>query len=135
MIYQEQVWRPRVSSMARSLSLCMVANLVPITNPHGYPDWWHKLQARKRRDGGGNDDNTGQAAVVTAEPHMSLIPSASSNFNPGNALLGSNREVDCKAWILDSRATNHMMFDAADFSQHSTPRRTSIANANEAFLR
>ena len=97
---------------------------------HGYPDWWHELQARKRRDGGGPDDRTGKAAVAAAEPHLSLIPAESSTSNSGNALLGYTREADCNSWILDSGATDHMTFDANDFSQHSLPRRTSIANAN-----
>ncbi|KAJ8639112.1 hypothetical protein MRB53_015806 [Persea americana] len=83
---------------------------------HGYPDWWHEIQARKRRDGSENDDSTGKAAVATTEPHLSLIPADSSNSHPGNALLGSNQEADCNAWILDSGATDHMTFDAADLS-------------------
>jgi hypothetical protein len=106
---------------------------------HGYPDWWHELQARKRRDGNGG--NIGHAAVATAaEPHLSLIPAAkivggttgqaAADPHSGNALLGSNQEADCNDWILDSGATDHMTFDASDFSQQSPPRRTSIANAN-----
>jgi hypothetical protein len=69
---------------------------------HGYLDWWHELQARKRRDGNGG--NIGHAAVATAaEPHLSLIPAAkivggttgqaavaAADPHSGNALLGSN---------------------------------------------
>jgi hypothetical protein len=144
----------------------MVANLVPTLNPepplmalnaltmggekhthetcfklHGYPDWWHELQARKYRDGNGG--NIGQATVAITEPYLSLIQAAkTSGDNTGqaavaaadphssNALLGSNQEASCNDWILDSGATNHMTFDVTNFSQQSPPRRTSIANAN-----
>jgi len=108
---------------------------------HGYPDWWHELQARKHRDGNGG--NIGQAVVAIVEPHLSLIPAAKSNGgntgqaavaaadpHSGNALLGSNQEANCNDWILDSGATDHMTFDVTDFSQQSPPRQTSIANAN-----
>ncbi|XP_073261290.1 uncharacterized protein [Populus alba] len=105
---------------------------------HGYPDWWHELQARKRCDGNGG--NIGQTAMaITAEPHLSFIPAAkivggttgqavvaAAYPHSGNALLGSNQEADCNDWILDSGATYHMTFDAGDFSQQSPPRRTSI---------
>jgi len=109
---------------------------------HGYPDWWYELQAQKCRHGNGG--NIKQAAVVTAEPYMSLIQAAKTSsdntgqaavaaidLHSGNAQLGSNQEADCNDWIFDSEATNHMTFDVTDFSQQSPPRRTSIVNANE----
>ncbi|XP_034919512.1 uncharacterized protein [Populus alba] len=90
---------------------------------HGYPDWWHELQARKPRDGG----NIGQATVaMAAEPHLSLIPAAKII----GGTTGQAAEADCNDWILDLGATYHMTFDADDFSRQSPPRRTSIANAN-----
>ena len=95
---------------------------------HGYPDWWTDFQARKRRDTTGS--NPSKAAVATAEPHLSLIPKSSSHTTEGNVLICSNHDDDSNAWILDSGATDHMTFDAADFSKRSTPRRSSIANAN-----
>ena len=108
---------------------------------HGYPDWWHELQARKCRDGNGG--NIGQATMAITEPYLSLIQAAkTSGDNIGqaavaaadphssNALLGSNQEASCNDWILDFGATNHMTFDVTDFSQQSPPRQTSIANAN-----
>lgn len=95
---------------------------------HGYPDWWTDFQARKRRDT--TDSNPGKAAVATVEPHLSLIPKSSSHTTKGNVLICSNHDDDSNAWILDSGATDHMTFDAADFSERSIPRRSSIANAN-----
>ena len=95
---------------------------------HGYPDWWTDFQARKCRDT--TESNPGKAAVATAEPHLSLILKSSSHTTEGNVLICSNHDDDSNAWILDSGATDHMTFDAADFSKRSTPRRSSIANAN-----
>jgi len=97
---------------------------------HGYPDWWTDFQARKRRDTSDNDSNPGKVALATTESHLSLISASSSHPTEGNALTCSNHDVDCNAWVLDSGATDHMTFDVADFSEHSTPRRSSIANAN-----
>ncbi|KAG7960368.1 hypothetical protein I3843_10G120000 [Carya illinoinensis] len=108
---------------------------------HGYPDWWHDLQAHKRSDGISTSGNLGIAvAAAAAEPHLSLIPPAAMstdtppNLNSGIfglALLTSHRDADCSAWLLDSGATNHMTFAASDFSQTSLSCRTSIANAND----
>ena len=50
--------------------------------------------------------------------------------NSSDALFSSHQEADNSTWILDSRATNHMTFDANDFSHTSPLQRTSIANAN-----
>lgn len=106
---------------------------------HGYPDWWHELQARKKCDIGGMAEGTGKAAIAAAGPHLSLIPPAVSsqqNFspmeegNPCHALLSDSQDVDQKDWLLDSGATDHMTFDPVDLSHHSPPRCTSIANAN-----
>ena len=33
---------------------------------HGYPDWWHELQARKKRDASATEDVRGRVAVATA---------------------------------------------------------------------
>ena len=43
---------------------------------HGYPDWWHELQARKKRDAPATEDVLGRAAMATAESQLSLIPVA-----------------------------------------------------------
>lgn len=106
---------------------------------HGYPDWWEEFQEKKRRDAAGSDDVKGKAAVVTAEPHLSLTsPSPtpqdfSANANPGNlghALCISPSGTNSGSWLLDSGATDHMTFTAKYFSFTSPPRRTSITNAN-----
>ncbi|XP_058082693.1 uncharacterized protein LOC131230751 [Magnolia sinica] len=52
---------------------------------HGYPDWWHELQARKKRDG--TAKGAGKAVMATAEPYLSLIPptaSPKSDFSPAD---------------------------------------------------
>ena len=46
------------------------------------------------------------------------------------SFLGTNTVESYDGWILDSGAIDHMTYDASDFSERSSPRRTSIANAN-----
>ncbi|KAK3005339.1 hypothetical protein RJ639_015952 [Escallonia herrerae] len=98
---------------------------------YGYPEWWHDLKAKKKRDVGRaalmNIGDTSAAAYT--EPQLSLIPQqgvlpATANTtraldNPGNI-----------SWIIDSGATDHMTFDAQDFIETSQQKRTCIANAN-----
>jgi hypothetical protein len=50
--------------------------------------------------------------------------------NPCHALISSHCNTNRGDWLLDSGATDHMTFDLADLSHYSSPRRTSIANAN-----
>jgi hypothetical protein len=45
-------------------------------------------------------------------------------------LLSDSHDVDHGDWLLDSEATDHMTFDPTDLFHHSSPRRTSIVNAN-----
>ena len=106
---------------------------------HGYPDWWNELHAWKRRDATRTDGETGKAALAIVESSLSLTPPVESSQgmlslpDSGNfdvALFSSHQEVDSSTWILDSGATDHMMFDANDFSYTSPLRRTSIANVN-----
>ncbi|XP_040990746.1 uncharacterized protein LOC121237889 isoform X2 [Juglans microcarpa x Juglans regia] len=63
---------------------------------HGYPDWWHELQARKKRDPAAIEEGTGRAVVVTAEPQLSLIPLA----EPSTSLTdrGYSQQGDHWAW-------------------------------------
>ena len=84
-------------------------------------------------------EGTGKAAIVAAEPYLSLIPPTASSqqdfshVDQGNlchTLLSDNHDVDHGDWLLDSGATDHMTFDPADLSHHSSPRHTSIENAN-----
>ncbi|XP_010263164.1 PREDICTED: uncharacterized protein LOC104601508 [Nelumbo nucifera] len=95
---------------------------------HGYPDWWHELQARKRQD---KAETSGKAATVTTESQLSFIPQGDVHLSDsGNNL--PNKTIDNNAWILDSGAIDHMTYDAIDFSKTSPPRRTTIVNANGA---
>lgn len=66
---------------------------------------------------------------MVAEPHLSLIPptefSQDKDFDLGNfgsALVNSSLDSDRGAWLLDSGATDHMIFDENDFIQKSPPR-------------
>jgi hypothetical protein len=100
---------------------------------HGYPDWWHELQARKKRDAPATEDVPGRAAVATAGSQLSLIPvaepstSTPNQCNCGQVFCSSTTQND-GAWIIDSGATDHMTFDPNDFSNTTQPRRTCIAN-------
>jgi hypothetical protein len=106
---------------------------------HGYPDWWSDLQAKKRRDTSSKDEAHGTAAVAHAAPQLSLTPpvahgsDVSSSSDPGNlgcVYFSSPSDTERDTWLLDSGATDHMTFDAKDFTQTSLPKRTNIANAN-----
>ena len=105
---------------------------------HGYPNWWHELQARKKRDASATEDVRGRVAVATAESQLSLIPveepsvSTPDQGNCGQVFCSSTTQND-GAWIIDSGATDHMTFDPNDFSNKTPPRRTCIANANGAY--
>ncbi|KAL6333388.1 hypothetical protein AAG906_028573 [Vitis piasezkii] len=81
---------------------------------HGYPDWWHELQTRKKRDAHVTKDVLGRAAVTIVESQLSLIP------------------VVEPATSTPNQVTNHMIFDPNDFSNTTQPMRTCIANANGA---
>lgn len=59
-------------------------------------------------------------------PDISLIPAST---NPGTTLFNSAQDVKSSEWILDLRATDHMTFDAINFSHTSLHPRTSIANS------
>lgn len=104
---------------------------------HGYPGWWHELQAQKKRDAPATEDIMGRAAVAAVEPQLSLIPVAKPSTstpdqgNCGQVFCSSTTRND-GAWIIDSGVTDHMTFDPNDFSNTTQPWRTCIANANGA---
>uniref|UniRef100_A0A2N9FXX4 Integrase catalytic domain-containing protein n=1 Tax=Fagus sylvatica TaxID=28930 RepID=A0A2N9FXX4_FAGSY len=104
---------------------------------HGYPDWWHELQARKKRDAPAPEDVPGRAAVAMADSQLSLIPvtelsTSIPDQGKCSQVLCSSTTRNDGAWIIDSGATDHMTFDPNDFSNTTQPRRTCIANANGA---
>ena len=47
---------------------------------HGYPDWWHELKAKKKREASGGD-NLGRAALMSVEPQLSLVPQQESSIS------------------------------------------------------
>ncbi|KAK3004952.1 hypothetical protein RJ639_020199 [Escallonia herrerae] len=89
---------------------------------HGYPEWWHDLKAKKKRDvGRAALMNTGDtSAAAYTEPQLSLIPQ--QGVLPATA--NTTRALD------NPGATDHMTFDAHDFIETSQQKRTCIANAN-----
>jgi hypothetical protein len=105
---------------------------------NGYPDWWFELQEKKKKNYGGTNSNTGTVAAISSKPHLSLVPqiksvdadSVSEIGKMGSGLATSSSDGHHNAWLLDSAATDHMTFDATDFSTRSTPRRTCVKNAN-----
>ncbi|KAF2304934.1 hypothetical protein GH714_000587 [Hevea brasiliensis] len=102
---------------------------------HGYPDWWHELQTKKKQDTANTTGNMGHTAVATAEPQLALIPGTyattvdSDKGKYGQAFYSSNDSND-DDWIIDSGPTDHMTFDASDFSKRTPLRQTCITNAN-----
>ena len=96
------------------------------------------MQAKKK-DSAGADKNKGKVAIMSVEPHISLIPQVESSqdvgpvFDIGNCgsnLVTFSYDVDRGAWLLDSEATDHMTFATTDFTMTSPLRCTSVANAN-----
>ena len=84
-------------------------------------------------DGGASKNaanGTGKAAIASTESQLSLIPTTIVDLDIGMSFLGTNTVESYDGWILDSGAIDHMTYDASDFSERSSPRRTSIANAN-----
>ena len=88
---------------------------------HGYPEWWHELKEKKKRDTS-TSEKPDRAALVSTESQLSLIPredpttftneptASSDSGNNGHVLFCSNQE-DHHGWVVDSGATDHMTFD------------------------
>ena len=93
---------------------------------HWYPHWWHELQSRKKKDNTTTEEGMARAAMVIAEPQLSLIPMVDSSTtvndrgNCGQVLCSSNTQNN-GVWIIDSGATDHMTFDPSDFSHTTQP--------------
>ncbi|XP_059440183.1 uncharacterized protein LOC132172662 [Corylus avellana] len=86
--------RPRIPSDGTKCSHCGNSKHTRDTcfKLHGYPDWWNELQARKRRDAG-SDGGTGQAAVATTEPCLSLVETSKGDAlatDPGYSYQGDH---------------------------------------------
>ncbi|GAV72632.1 UBN2_3 domain-containing protein, partial [Cephalotus follicularis] len=73
---------------------------------HGYPEWWKELKARKQA-------GRGKAAMVTAEPELSLVPQDECPINStmpcdegknGCVFMSSKQRQPC-GWIIDSGAS------------------------------
>ena len=73
----------------------------------------------------GTDGDTRKAAFAIVESSLSLTPpvessqgmlSLSDSSNFGATLFSSHQEASSSTWILDFVATDHMTFDANDFS-------------------
>ena len=69
-------------------------------------------------------------AIMSVEPHLSLIPQVESSQdagpisdigNCGSNLVTSSYDVDRGAWLLDSGAIDHMTFATTDFTTTSSP--------------
>lgn len=75
---------------------------------------------------------------MSTEPHISLVPQIKSpDTDPisdigeiGSGLATSSSDGNRDAWLLDSIATDHVIFDDIDFTTRSTPRHTCVENAN-----
>jgi len=53
---------------------------------HGYPEWWHELQAKKKKNTPTLEEGTSKVVAVTVESQLSLCPMTSSStlMKPGN---------------------------------------------------
>ena len=96
---------------------------------HGYPNWWHELQARKKKDNRTAEKGTGRAVVVIVEPQLSLIPMVDSSTIVNN--WGNYGQVLCSSSTRNNGATDHMTFYPSDFSHTTQPWRVCIVNAND----
>ena len=97
---------------------------------HGYPDWWHELKTKKKRESGRaalvNSESTSSSSI---KPHLSLI--SQEDFSPAAANYSlSQNESGNHDWIIDSGATDHMTYNPQDFIEMTQPKRTCITNAN-----
>ena len=92
---------------------------------HGYLESWHELQVKKKKCNTTPDEGISRVVAVTIEPQFSLIPMEDSSTlkAPGNygKFFYSFSHHDENEWIIDSRATNHITFDPADFSHITQP--------------
>ncbi|KAF2288639.1 hypothetical protein GH714_009741 [Hevea brasiliensis] len=70
-------------------------------------------------------ENASNGAVMATKG----VKSNSDEDKYGQAFYTSNASND-DDWIINSGATDHMTFDASDFSKRTPPQRTFVTNAN-----
>ena len=80
---------------------------------NGYPDWWHELKAKKKRESGRIALAIGESTSPT-EPHLYLKPQDQSSLVAANFSLANNKSGNHN-WIIDSGARDHMTFNPQDF--------------------
>lgn len=95
---------------------------------HGYPEWWHELKTKRKRDVGTGETH-GRDALANTESQLSLVPQGDSSPATANNSVALN-DPGNHGWIVDSGATDHMTFDPQDFVETTQQKRTCIANAN-----
>lgn len=95
---------------------------------HEYPEWWHELKAKRKREAGASE-NPGQAAFVSTEPQLFLIPQEDSPPAAANKSVALSNSGN-NGWIVDSGATDNVTFDPQDFFESTQPKRMCIAIAN-----
>ena len=85
---------------------------------HGYPNWWHELKAKKKREASGGD-NPGHVALMSLEPQLSLVPQQESSISTSEQIaqndsgnqgyvFSCSKTGNHDGWIINSGATNHM---------------------------
>ncbi|KAF2323929.1 hypothetical protein GH714_004072 [Hevea brasiliensis] len=94
-------------------------------------------KAKKQQKIAASNGGLEKAALTTVEPRLSFTSEVESSSN--SATLNDKvtmdklylilADSDCD-WIIISGVTDHMTFDANDFSKVTQPRRTTIANPN-----
>ena len=122
----------------KSTYKCTHCNQTGHTKSHcfelvGYSEWWdHSHDSRKK-----NSKRTSSAAVVetkTADGVAGQISAFAATAGNGGKVLNISTLVSNSAWIIDSGATDHMMFDSRQVSplKPSTQKFVSTTNGSSA---
>ncbi|OIT00697.1 hypothetical protein A4A49_59944, partial [Nicotiana attenuata] len=96
----------------------------------GYPQWWHELKAKRKREAGRAAlVNTGDSPNATTNIDSQIIVQTGSSPAAANISMALTDSGNLD-WIIDSGVTDRMTFDLRDCVESSQPKRTCIANAN-----